>query len=181
MQRKVILLVVLLIVVAVSGVGCYTILTHPRVEGEEGDAIEHTGRYYREHCTDCHGDYHSYPYGFYYGYYPDYYWSNPRLGRYYAYPWWWERYWWDDDGYYYDGEEVEPESAEKAEKRRGLPPPYVRPGVTSSQPFVMPDPTKDTGSTTVDKEEKHVSKKIEQQETKKEEPKKEKPTRRRTD
>jgi hypothetical protein len=181
MQRKVILLVVFLIIVAVSGVGCYTILTHPRVEGEEGDAIEHTGRYYREHCTDCHGDYHSYPYGFYYGYYPDYYWSNPRWGRYYAYPWWWDRYWWDDDGYYYDGEEVEPEGAEKAARRRGLPPPYVRPEVTSSQPFVVPDPTKDTGSTTADKEDKHVPKRIEQPETNKEEPKKEKPTRRRTD
>jgi hypothetical protein len=172
---------VLLVVVAISGIGCYTILTHPRVEGEEGDAIEHTGRYYRENCTNCHGDYHSYPYGFYYGYYPDYYWSNPRWGRYYAYPWWWDRYWWDDDRYYYDGDEVEPESAEKAERRRGMTPPYVRPEVTSSQPFVVPTSGKETESTTVDKEGKHVPKQIEKQETKKEEPKKEKPTRRRTD
>lgn len=179
MQRKIILLSVLLVILAISGIGCYTILTHPRVEGEEGEAIEHTGRYYREHCTDCHGDYHSYPYGFYYGYYPDYYWSNPRWGRYYAYPWWWDRYWWDDDDYYYDDGESVPVSAEKAERRRGLPPPYVRPGGTPSQPFVVPTPTKETGSTTVDKKEKRVPKKIEKQEPKKEEPKK--PKRRRTD
>ena len=180
MQRKIILLSVLLVILAISGIGCYTILTHPRVEGEEGEAIEHTGRYYREHCTDCHGDYHSYPYGFYYGYYPDYYWSNPRWGRYYAYPWWWDRYWWDDDRYHYEDEEYEPESAEKAERRRGLLPPYVRPGGTPSQPFVVPTPTKETGSTTVDKEGKRTPTKIETQE-KKEEPEQKKPKRRRTD
>ena len=180
MQRRIILLAVLLIIVAISGIGCYTILTHPRVEGEEGDAIEHTGRYYRENCTDCHGDYHSYPYGFYYGYYPDYYWDNPRWGRYYAYPWWWDRYWWDDDRYHYDEGEVVPESAEKAERRRGLPPPYVLPGGTSSQPFVVPASGKETESTKVE-EGKHVPKKIEKQEPKQEEPKKGKPTRRRTD
>ena len=180
MQRKIILLSVLLVILAISGIGCYTILTHPRVEGEEGEAIEHTGRYYREHCTDCHGDYHSYPYGFYYGYYPDYYWSNPRWGRYYAYPWWWDRYWWDDDRYHYEDEGYEPESAERAERRRGLLPPYVRPGGTPSQPFVVPTPTKETGSTTVDKEGKRTPTKIETQE-KKEEPEQKKPKRRRTD
>ena len=183
MQRKIILLSVLLVILAISGIGCYTILTHPRVEGEEGEAIEHTGRYYREHCTDCHGDYHSYPYGFYYGYYPDYYWSNPRWGRYYATPWWWDRYWWDDDDYYYDDGESVPVSAEKAERRRGLEPPYVRPGGTPSKGLVVPASTKgkDPGDVGDQKDqEKRTPTKIETQE-KKEEPEPKKPKRRRTD
>jgi hypothetical protein len=180
MQRKIALLGVLLVILAISGIGCYTILTHPRVQGEEGEAVEHTGLYYREHCTDCHGDYHSYPYGFYYGYYPDYYWSNPRWGRYYAYPWWWDRYWWEDDYQHYDDEGTAPESAEKAERRRGLEPPYVRPAETSSTPYVVPTPTKETDSQEVDKQEKRTPKKIETEE-KKEEPEQNKPKRRRTD
>lgn len=142
MKKKIVLLGVLLATLAIMGIGCYTVLTHPRVEGEEGEVIEHTGHYYREHCTDCHGDYHSYPYGFYYGYYPDYYWSYPRWGRYYAYPWWWDRYWWDDDHYYYDDEEYVPITTEKAERRRGLEPPYVRPEGTPGTPFNPPAPVK---------------------------------------
>ncbi|KPK77260.1 MAG: hypothetical protein AMJ89_02740, partial [candidate division Zixibacteria bacterium SM23_73] len=110
---------------------------HQRVQGEEEERIEHTGSYYREHCTDCHGDYHSYPYGYYYGFYPDYYWSNPRWGHYYAYPWWWDRYWWDYD----DDAEYVPPSEEKAERRRGLEPPYV-PETKTPVPFISVPPSR---------------------------------------
>ncbi|KPL05068.1 MAG: hypothetical protein AMJ73_02525, partial [candidate division Zixibacteria bacterium SM1_73] len=65
-----------------------------------------------------------YPYGYYYGFYPNYYWSYPSWGHYYAYPWWWDRYWWDYD----DDAEYIPVSEEKAERRRGLEPPYVPAG-----------------------------------------------------
>ncbi len=177
MNRKIVLLGVLLMILGIMGIGCYTILTHPRVDGEEEGIVEHTGRYYREHCTDCHGDYHSYPYGFYYGYYPDYYWSYPRWGRYYAYPWWWDRYWWDDDYYYHDEGEYEPVSAEKAERRRGLEPPYVRPEGAPSVPFVNPNPTK--GKDTQEVKDKPTPVKIEKEQKKEEESKEEKAKRRR--
>ena len=181
MNKKIVLLGILLVILGVMGIGCYTILTHPRVEGEEGEAIEHTGRYYREHCTDCHQDYHSYPYGFYYGYYPDYYWSNPRWGHYYAYPWWWDGYWWDDNHYYYDEGEYEPVSAEKAERRRGLEPPYVRPEENPAVPFNPPASTKGVEPSGI-KEKPKATKIEEKQEQKKEEQSKEnKAKRRRTE
>jgi hypothetical protein len=178
MRKKVVLLGILLVILAIMGIGCYTVLTHPRVEGEEGEVVEHTGRYYREHCTDCHGDYHSYPYGFYYGYYPDYYWSYPRWGRYYAYPWWWDRYWWDDDYYYYDDPDYEPVSSEKAEKRRGLEPPYVRPEGTSGVPFNPPAYIKEKESPGV-KDGPKPTEMDKKQETKEEEKPKEKKAERR--
>ncbi len=140
---KIVFLSILLVILAILGIGCYTILSHPQVQGEEADNMEQTGQYYREHCTDCHGDYHQYPYGFYYGYYPDYYFNNPRWGHYYAYPWWWDNYWWNDNNYPDNGTGSASESAEKAEKRRGLElPPYVRPGGTQNTPFVPPVTTK---------------------------------------
>ncbi len=143
MKEKLVFLSVLLVILSIGAVGCYTVLTHPRVQGEEAEAVEHTGRYYREHCTDCHGDYHNYPYGFYYGYYPDYYWSQPRWGRYYAYPWWWDWYWWDDDYDDYDDAQYETVTSEKADRRRGLVPPYVSPQGTPATPFVLPSATGD--------------------------------------
>jgi len=181
MKKKIVLLGILLVILGIMGIGCYTVITHPRVEGEEGEVIEHTGRYYREHCTDCHGDYHNYPYGFYYGYYPDYYWSNPRWGRYYAYPWWWDRYWWDDDYYYYDDGEYEPASAEKAERRRGLAPPYVRPEGTSSVPFVPPASIKGKESQEIKDKLKPIKIETKQEQKKEEKPKEKEAKRRRTE
>lgn len=131
MKIRFVWLAVLLMMVGVFAIGCYTVLMHPQVQGEEEETIEHTGAYYRENCTDCHGDYHSYPYGYYYGFYPDYYWSHPRWGHYYAYPWWWDRYWSDYD----DDAEYVPTTEEKAERRRGLEPPYV-PDIKTPAPFV---------------------------------------------
>ncbi|MFQ6002956.1 MAG: hypothetical protein ACE5KJ_04345 [Candidatus Zixiibacteriota bacterium] len=136
MKIKFVWLGIVLIIVGVFVIGCYTLLTHPRVQGEEEERIEHSGEYYREHCIDCHGDYHSYPYGYYYGFYPDYYWSYPSWGHYYAYPWWWERSWW----YYDDDVEYVPISEKKAERRRGLEPPYVPEGRTPS-PFISLPPS----------------------------------------
>jgi hypothetical protein len=181
MNKKFVLLGMLLVVLGIMGIGCYTVLTHPRVEGEEGEVVEHTGRYYREHCTDCHIDYHRYPYGFYYGYYPDYYWSYPRWGRYYAYPWWWDRYWWDDDYYYYDDGESVPESAEKAERRRGMEPPYVLPEGTTGIPFNPPAPVK--GKEGPEIKDKPTPKPIDkgQEQKKEEKPEETKAKRRRTD
>jgi hypothetical protein len=182
MKRKIVLLGILLMILGIMGIGCYTVFTHTRVQGEEGEA-EYTGQYYREHCTDCHQDYHNFPYGFYYGYYPDYYWSNPRWGHYYAYPWWWDRYWGDD--YYYDeGGVTEPESAEKAERRRGLMPPYVNPGGgTPSVPFINLPPTQGTQPTEVKEEGKVTPTKIEtkQEQKKEDESKEKKAPRRRTE
>ncbi len=140
MNKKIVFLGILLVILTITGVGCYTILTHPTVQGEEAGNIEQTGQYYREHCTDCHGDYHQYPYGFYYGYYPDYYFSNPRWGHYYAYPWWWDNYWWNNNNYN-NGEATTPESNEKAEKRGPMEPPYVLPQGTQNTPFIPPTST----------------------------------------
>jgi hypothetical protein len=178
MKRKIVLLGMLLVILGIMGVGCYTILTHPRVEGEEGQVVEHTGRYYRDNCTDCHADYHSYPYGFYYGYYPDYYWNYPRWGRYYAYPWWWDGYWWDDDHYYYDDAESDPLSSEKAGRRRGLEPPYVRPGGTPGTPYIPPPFVKEKEPSGI-KDKPRPTEIDRKQEQKKEEKSKEKKAKRR--
>jgi hypothetical protein len=139
MKKRLVVLGILLTIMSVCAIGCYTVLTHPMVQGEETEAVEHTGEYYREHCTDCHGDYHNYPYGFYYGYYPNYYWSSPRWGHYYAYPWWWDRYWWDTGEHHYDEAVQPPESSEKADRRRGMVPPYVPPSGNTNTPFVLPN------------------------------------------
>jgi len=93
MAKRMTILSVLLLTAGVFILGCYTVLTHPGVEGEEEE--HYSGTYYRQNCTDCHTDYHQYPFGYYYGYSPDYYWENQRWGHYYNYPWWWEWYWWD--------------------------------------------------------------------------------------
>jgi hypothetical protein len=180
MKKKIVFLGILLAILAIMGIGCYTVLTHPRVQGEEGEVVEHTGMYYREHCTDCHSDYHSYPYGFYYGYYPDYYWNYPRWGSYYAYPWWWDRYWWDDDYYHYDDGDYVPESAEKAERRRGLVPPYVLPE-GSQVPFTPAAPIKGKGSQEVKDKPKPVKIEKQTEPEKEEEPKPTKAKRRRTE
>jgi hypothetical protein len=137
MKNRFIWLGILLIIVGVMVIGCYTVLMHPQVQGEEEATVENSGEYYREHCTDCHGDYHNYPYGYYYGYYPNYYWSSPRWGHYYAYPWWWDKYWWSSN----DEVESVPKSDEKVERRRGLEPPYV-PEDKTPVPFINVPSTK---------------------------------------
>jgi hypothetical protein len=135
MAKRIVLLSVLLVVAGIFLLGCYTVITHPTVEGEEEE--HYSGRYYRENCTDCHVDYHQYPYGFYYGYYPDYYWSYPRWGHYYNYPWWWEWYWWD---YWDDDAEYVPRDIEKGERRRSnLAPPYTT--GTGMQPSIISNPS----------------------------------------
>jgi hypothetical protein len=174
MKNRFVWLGILLIIVGVLTIGCYTVLMHPQVQGEEEATVEHTGEYYREHCTDCHGDYHNYPYGYYYGYYPDYYWNSPRWGHYYAYPWWWDRYWWDSDE---SNVETVPQSDEKAERRRSLEPPYVpQSGIPAS--FITTPPTKvEQEQPSQTKEE--IKPKATEEQKKQEEPKDKKAERRR--
>ncbi len=113
MAKRIATLSLLLIITGIFILGCYTVLTHPSVEGEEEE--HYSGAYYRQNCTDCHVDYHQYPFGYYYGYSPDYYWENQRWGHYYNYPWWWEWYWWD---YMDDDREFVPSDIEKGTRRR---------------------------------------------------------------
>jgi len=123
MRKRLVFAILSLIIAGIFLYGCYTVLTHPTVGGEEEEA--YSGRDYREHCTDCHIDYHNYPYGYYYGYSPDYYWHSPRWGHYYNYPWWWDWYWWDY--FWYDDGDYVREDVEKGERRRRketLAPPY---------------------------------------------------------
>ena len=135
MKNKIVVLGILLLAMGIFSWGCYTILTHPTVAEEEGKATSHQGEYYREHCTDCHAEYHNYPYGFYYNYYPDYYWNSPRWGYYYIYPWWWDRYWWDNE----PSPESAPEKVDKVERRRGLEPPYVPLTTDYNRPLSKPE------------------------------------------
>jgi hypothetical protein len=180
MKKKMVILGILLMILGIAGIGCYTILSHPTVQGEEADNVEQNGQYYRENCTNCHADYHQYPYGFYYGYYPDYYWNNPRWGHYYAYPWWWDNYWWDNNNDNSGGGGTTmPESADKAERRRGIEPPYVRPNAASNTPFVPPTSTKTDQGTEEKKPEAIKIKQPEQQQQPAEKSDKEKPERRR--
>jgi hypothetical protein len=171
MKNRFVWLGILLVIVGVFTIGCYTVLMHPQVQGEEEATVEHTGEYYREHCTDCHGDYHNYPYGYYYGFYPDYYWSSPRWGHYYAYPWWWDRYWWN-----YDESNVEtsPQSDEKAERRRGLEPPYVPEGGIPASFSIEPPGKNEEQPVQLNKEEATQTPKEQKKEEKSEDKKAEK-------
>ncbi|HVP36388.1 MAG TPA: hypothetical protein VMT04_05280 [Terriglobales bacterium] len=127
MRNRWVLLGVILIITSIFAAGCYTVLSHPGVQGEEQQT--YNGTYYREHCTDCHADYHQYPYGYYYGYSPDYYWNYPNYGHYYNYPWWWDWYYGQPSG----GEGTSVPS-ERIEKRRRLEPPYVPGGEAINPP-----------------------------------------------
>lgn len=126
-MQKVFTLLLTLFTVSLFFGGCYTVLIHP--ETEEG----YTSRDYQDACVDCHSDYNEYPYGYFYGeYYPDYWWSTPRYGHYYAYPWWWDYYWSPSEGYYAeddnDSDDFVPRTSSGAKvSRRGgsLIPPYV--------------------------------------------------------
>jgi len=132
MRNRWALLSLIFTITAIFAAGCYTVISHPGVQGEEQQA--YNGTYYREHCTDCHADYHQYPYGYYYGYSPDYYWNYPNYGHYYNYPWWWDWYYGQPSG---GGTSV---PSEKIEKRRRLEPPYV-PGGQGINPPALTAPS----------------------------------------
>ena len=125
-MHKLITLLISLAVLTLTFGGCYTILMHPK--SEEG----YTEQDYKDACLDCHPDYHEYPYGYFYGTYPDYWWSSPRYGQYYAYPWWWDYYWDPVDGHAEHGDEFVPRTSDgkKAVRRDALRPPYSSPGTT---------------------------------------------------
>jgi hypothetical protein len=122
-MRRTITLLIPLSVVVFAFIGCYTVLKHPTTDES------YTAHDYQNNCLSCHTDYHEYPYGYFYGHYPDYWWSTPRWGRYYAYPWWWDYYWYDGDRKYRDDDDLSPRPSEgeKAVRRDALRPPYTSP------------------------------------------------------
>lgn len=120
---KLITLSITIIFIALLASGCYTILQHPASE------VNYSAEDYQADCLQCHSDYHEYPYGYFYGHYPDYWWSTPRWGQYYAYPWWWDNYWYDNSYRHsqsYSDDEPSPRSTrgKKVERRDALRPPY---------------------------------------------------------
>ena len=122
-MSKIITTSITIIFIAFLTSGCYTILQHPASE------VNYEAEDYQADCLGCHTDYHEYPYGYFYGQYPDYWWSTPRWGRYYAYPWWWDNYWYDDSYRHtrdYSDDELSPRSTrgEKVKRRDVLRPPY---------------------------------------------------------
>ncbi|MCP4632837.1 MAG: hypothetical protein GY855_07905 [candidate division Zixibacteria bacterium] len=123
MNRSLSLCLAMLFIILMAS-GCYTILQHPDSE------INYTAEDYQTDCLECHAEYHEYPYGYFYGQYPDYWWSSPRWGRYYAYPWWWDNYWYEGN-YQHSEYEVDDEPSprstrgKKVERRSSLRPPYT--------------------------------------------------------
>ncbi len=120
-MKKWFVLLVAVISTTMVSIGCYTVITHP---GTEDNYSAHD---YQQDCLSCHPDYHEYPYGYFYGNYPDYWWSSPRWGRYYAYPWWWDYYWYDgvpQDINDNNHSSPRPGNVKKAERRSSLRPPY---------------------------------------------------------
>ena len=136
--KKVIIGITVLIALAITSLGCYTIIKHPVMNSEQETDDSSSSYAHGEadrDCMRCHKDYGTYPYGYYYGYYPDYYWSNPNWGSYYAYPWWWEDYWYGSSG----GGTVPVDTVDQIqhpERRRGIAPPYTREG----DPILNPPP-----------------------------------------
>lgn len=128
-MNKLIILATAIILIALVTSGCYTILQHPASEAN------YSAEDYQSDCLECHTDYHEYPYGYFYGHYPDYWWSSPRWGRYYAYPWWWDNYWYEGSYRHtqdYNNDDASPRSTrgKKVERRDVLRPPYSA-GTTS--------------------------------------------------
>ncbi len=122
-MSKIITLTLSIIFLTLMISGCYTILQHPASE------TNYTAEDYQADCLGCHADYHEYPYGYFYGNYPDYWWSNPRWGQYYAYPWWWDNYWYDNNNQHTqkiedDSPSLRSTSGKKVERRDTLRPPY---------------------------------------------------------
>lgn len=126
-----------LLAAAITSAGCYTIIKHPTMTATHSEDNSDSTESYTHvdadrDCMRCHTDYGSYPYGYYYGYYPDYYWTNPKWGSYYEYPWWWEDYWYKDKPALVDTVD----QIARPEQRRGMLPPYTR-GV---DPILNPPP-----------------------------------------
>ena len=123
-MSKIVILGLTIVFIALLTSGCYTILQHPASE------INYTSEDYQTDCLKCHSDYNEYPYGYFYGQYPDYWWSSPRWGRYYAYPWWWDNYWYKGNYKHtqeYGDDDLSPRSTrgKKVERRDTLRPPYT--------------------------------------------------------
>ena len=133
-MRKFFTLLIPLCIAILTLAGCYTILKHPEVQEN------YTSTDYQHDCVRCHADYQEYPYGYFYGDYPDYWWSAPRWGHYYAYPWWWDNYWYDQEDIDHSQQDnsPRPDAGEKAVRRNSLRPPYSTelqsPGVPSISP-----------------------------------------------
>ena len=95
---------VLVVCLALSISGCYTVVKLPLLRTDE--------------CRTAHlDDHYSPPPECYWGFYYDYYWRYDRRGYYYDYPWWYDRYWWD-----YERERSDPGNWGKFERRRQLSP-----------------------------------------------------------
>ena len=129
MAKKILIFATILIASVITIHGCYTIIKHPSLleadQTQTGDG-EYDHSQSDRNCVSCHQDYHQYPYGYYYSYYPDFYWSYPRFGEYYAYPWWWNYYY---EGGYGNGGQGNGGVATQGTKppmRRGMEPPYAR-------------------------------------------------------
>jgi len=100
MNRKYYILLGMLIAVAITVQGCFTMIKHPKI-----DYTEHSTEYYSNQCLGCHSDLEEYPYGFEHNSNPEFWSEYQNWGKYYTYPWWWESYWWDIDfGYYESGD-----------------------------------------------------------------------------
>ncbi|MGB5105289.1 MAG: hypothetical protein WBP29_04010 [Candidatus Zixiibacteriota bacterium] len=145
--KKIIIGITALLALAITSLGCYTIIKHPAMtveqETDDSSSSYSHGDADRD-CMRCHQDYGTYPYGYYYGYYPDYYWSNPNWGSYYAYPWWWEEYWYSDKSG--GGASVPVDTVDQVsqpDRRRGIAPPYSR----GADPILNPPPF-NSGNTT---------------------------------
>jgi hypothetical protein len=139
--KSVIIGIAALLAAAITSSGCYTIIRHPSVaddrdQAESSDSSPSYSHGEADHdCMRCHQDFATYPYGYYYSYYPDYYWTNPRWGDYYAYPWWWEDYWYGNSG----GSDAPADTintTDKPDRRRGIAPPYTR----GADPRIDPPP-----------------------------------------
>ena len=100
------------ILLAIAMAGCYTVIRHPVVE----PTGEYTRANFREHCLDCHHNYHHFPIYYYprYHYYPSY----SAWRHYYGYPWWWDT-WYRYPPYYSDPEPPEGEETH-IPRRRGF-------------------------------------------------------------
>lgn len=145
-MKNIVLIIGLIITLIILLSGCYTILKHPAAEEN------YTSHDYQADCVSCHADYNEYPYGYFYGQYPDYWWTTPRWGRYYAYPWWWDNYWYDAS-YDHSREQqnnnlsVRSAHGEKAVRRDVLRPPYIIGAPTLGRSTGLTGSSTDGGST----------------------------------
>ncbi len=146
-------LVFIVLLVALSAGGCYTVLKHP-----EG-AVMADEYQQRRSCGDCHQAswfYHQDPYwygGYYYGTYHPYSWYD-----YYGRPWWYDDYW------YYSGREGEP--VERGTRHMWSPPSLRPPEQINIPPALKVPESKQQGSST-QQTPPEDSKKKEQEEKKK--------------